>query len=128
MKRIFAIIIAMATLAACGPEEAKNLFTADKLPGTKWDGTLKEMEGKVVKSTSEVTIRFNTASEGQLTHKDKGAAGKETYQMSYSVSGQNISVDCPIINGTWAVSNYTDQSMTLTILPGKNKTMSLMLQ
>ena len=86
------------------------------------------MEGKVVKSTSEVTIRFNTASEGQLTHKDKGAAGKETYQMSYSVSGQNISVDCPIINGTWAVSNYTDQSMTLTILPGKNKTMSLMLQ
>ena len=128
MKRIFAIIVAMATLAACGPEEAKNLFTADKLPGTNWDGTLKEMEGKVVKSTSEVTIRFNTASEGQLTHKDKGAAGKETYQMSYSVSGQNISVDCPIINGTWAVSNYTDQSMTLTILPGKNKTMSLMLQ
>lgn len=45
--------------------------------------------------------------------------------MKYEISGKTITFDCPVIDGTWEVSGYTENTMTLTLLPGKNGLMIL---
>lgn len=125
MKKILTIIMTIVAMMACNPVDDTITFNPEDLTGTRWEGPLKEVEGKVVKTTSQVTIRFNTISEGQMTNRRNGATGKESYEMSWSSSGQKIVIDCPVINGTWEVSAYTDKTMTLTILPDRNKIINL---
>lgn len=127
MKRILTIILAAVTLAACDPSEKKvdNDFKAENIVDTKWEGTLKNIEGSAVKNTANVTLTFNSSSAGKFTQKRSGAPTKESYDFSYSVSGKRITFDCPSISGTWEVTNYTDQAMVLTLLPSKNGIMTL---
>ena len=127
MKRILTIILAAVALAACDPSEKKNEneFNAENIVETKWEGTLKNVEGSAVKNTSNVTLTFDSASVGKFTQKRSGAPTKESYDFTYSISGKKITFDCPEISGTWEVSNYTDQVMILTILPSKSSVMTL---
>jgi len=125
MKRIITILIAALALAACDEKTNTAEFSADAIYGTRWDGSLKVVEGGVAKNTSEVTLKFNTGDSGQLIQKRSGVSSKDVYEMSYSVSGKNISFDCPVISGTWSVSAYTEQAMTLTLQPGKQSVMTL---
>ncbi|MBR5300057.1 MAG: hypothetical protein IKU36_07390 [Bacteroidales bacterium] len=127
MKRILTIIFAALALAACDPadKKAENQFNAEDIVNTKWEGTLKNIEGSTVKSTADVTLRFDSATIGRFTQKRSGATSKESYDLSYSISDMKITFDCPVISGTWEVSNYTEQSMVLTLLPAKNSIMTL---
>lgn len=127
MKRILTIILAAVALVACDPDSNKveNEFNAENIVNTKWEGTLKNIEGSAVKSTADVTLRFDSASAGKFSQKRSGSSSKESYDLSYSVSGKKITFDCPVISGTWEVSNYTDKTMVLTLLPGKNGIMTL---
>ena len=127
MKRILTIILAAVTLAACDPadKQAENEFSAENIVNTKWEGTLKNIEGAAVKSTADVTLRFNSSSVGRFTQKRSGAPTKESYDFTYSISGKKITFDCPAISGTWEVQNYTEQAMILTLLPSKSSIMTL---
>lgn len=127
MKRILTIILAAVALAACDPSEKKieNEFNAENIIDTKWEGTLKNVEGSAVKNTANVTLTFDSASVGKFKQKRSGAPTKESYDFTYSISGKKITFDCPEISGTWEVSNYTDQVMILTILPSKSSVMTL---
>lgn len=129
MKKILTIILAVFALTACDPNEnSATEFNAENIVNTKWEGTLKNIEGSAVKSTSEVTLRFDTASAGKFSQKRSGATSKESYDMSYSISGKKITFDCPVISGTWEVTGYTDQTMLLTLLPSKNGIMTLVIK
>ena len=129
MKKILTIILAVFALTACDPNEnSATEFNAENIVNTKWEGTLKYIEGSAVKSTSDVTLRFDTASAGKFSQKRSGATSKETYDMSYSISGKKITFDCPVISGTWEVTGYTDQTMLLTLLPSKNGIMTLVIK
>lgn len=126
MKKFLAIILAAFAFAACDPDEkSATEFKAENIIDTKWNGTLKTVEGSVVKGTSDVTLRFTTAEAGKLTQKRSGSGSKESYDLTYSVSGKKITFDCPVINGTWEVTNYAEQAMTLTLLPSKTGIMTL---
>jgi hypothetical protein len=127
MKRILTIILAAVALAACDPSEKKieNEFNAENIVDTKWGGILKNVEGSAVKSTADVTLRFDSPSAGRFTQKRSGAPTKESYDFTYSISGKRITFDCPSISGTWEVSNHTDKTMMLTLLPSKNSIMTL---
>ena len=129
MKKILTIILAVFALTACDPNEnSATEFNAENIVNTKWEGTLKNIEGSAVKSTSDVTLRFDTASAGKFSQKRSGATSKESYDMSYSISGKKITFDCPVISGTWEVTGYTDQTMLLTLLPSKNGIMTLVIK
>lgn len=129
MKKILTIILAVFALTACDPNEnSATEFNAENIVNTKWEGTLKNIEGSAVKSTSDVTLRFDTASAGKFSQKRSGATSKESYDMSYSISGKKITFDCPVISGTWEVTGYTDQTMLLTLLPSKNGIMTLAIK
>ena len=129
MKKILTIILAVFALTACDPNEnSATEFNAENIVNTKWEGTLKYIEGSAVKSTSDVTLRFDTASAGKFSQKRSGATSKESYDMSYSISGKKITFDCPVISGTWEVTGYTDQTMLLTLLPSKNGIMTLVIK
>lgn len=128
MKRFFTLIIALVTLAACGPEENTASFDAEDIIGTKWEGELKFYESGRLKSNSAATIRFDSASAGQFTQKRNGASGKENFDFSYSVKGERITFDCPVINGTWSISNYSASTMVLSLEPSKNGVMTLYLK
>lgn len=129
MKKFLAIILAAFAFTACDPENTSTTeFNAENLISTKWDGTLKNVEGSAVKSTSEVTLRFDSSSTGKFTQKRQGSTSKESYDLTYSVSGKKISFDCPVISGTWEVSNYTEQTMTLTLQPSNKGIMTLVIR
>ena len=126
MKRFLAIIMAALAFAACDPDDkSATEFNAENIIDTKWEGTLKNVEGSAVKNTANVTLTFDSASAGKFTQKRSGAPTKESYDFTYSVSGKKITFDCPEISGTWEVSNYTDQVMILTLLPSKSSIMTL---
>lgn len=127
MKRFLAIIMAALAFAACDPSEKKieNEFNAENIIDTKWEGTLKNVEGSAVKSTADVTLRFDSSSTGRFTQKRSGAPTKESYDFTYSVSGKRITFDCPGISGTWEVENYTEQAMIMTLLPSKSSILTL---
>lgn len=126
MKKFLAIILAAFAFAACDPDEkSATEFKAENIIDTKWNGTLKTVEGSVVKGTSDVTLRFTTAESGKLTQKRSGSGSKESYDLTYNVSGKKITFDCPVISGTWEVTNYAEQAMTLTLLPSKTGIMTL---
>ena len=127
MKRFLAIIMAAFAFAACDPDEkSATEFKSENIIDTKWTGTLKTIDGTVVKGTADVTLRFTTENAGKFTQKRSGSGSKDSYDLSYSVSGKKISIDCPVINGTWEVTNYMEQAMTLTLLPSKSSIMTLM--
>ncbi len=100
MKRILTIIFAVFALTACDPADKKveNQLNAENIVDTKWEGTLKNIEGSTVKSTADVTLRFDSASAGRFTQKRSGATSKESYDLSYSISDMKITFDCPVIN------------------------------
>ena len=121
-------MLAAFTLAACDPNEKPVEFTAENLIQTRWEGTLQTTQGNLVTGTSDITLKFDTAYSGHMIQKRSGAAAKDYYDMTYSVSGKKISFDCPVISGTWEVSGYTDSTMLLTLLPTKNSQMILSLK
>jgi hypothetical protein len=126
MKRFLAIIMAALAFAACDPDDkSATEFKAENIIDTKWTGTLKTIDGTVVKGTADVTLRFDSSSAGRFTQKRSGAPTKESYDFTYSVSGKRITFDCPGISGTWEVENYTEQAMILTLLPSKSSIMTL---
>lgn len=128
MKKILTIILAVFALTACDPNEnSATEFNAENLVNTKWEGTLKNIENSAIKGTSDVTLRFDTASAGKFSQKRSGSSSKESYDFSYSVSGKRINFDCPVISGTWEVTGYTDKTMSLTLLPSKNGIMTLVI-
>lgn len=127
MKRILTIILALAALIACNPDDATQ-FDPSNLPQTKWEGDLKLYEGGRLKSSSTVTLRFDTASSGKLFQKRSGTSAKDEYDFKYSAKGQTISFDCPVINGLWSVSDYNSTTMKLTLEPSKNGTMTLSIK
>lgn len=124
MKRIFTIILALAALVACNPDD-KLEFNASQLPQTKWEGELKLYEGDRLKSSSSVTLRFDTATSGEFFQKRSSSSQKESYDFTYTASGKIIRFDCPVISGSWSVSDYNAQTMKLTLEPGKNGVMIL---
>jgi hypothetical protein len=128
MKKILTIILAVFALTACDPNEnSATEFNAENLVNTKWEGTLKNIENSAVKGTSDVTLRFDTASAGKFSQKRSGSSSNEAYDFSYSVSGKRINFDCPVISGTWEVTGYTDKTMPLALLPSKNGIMTLVI-
>ena len=128
MKRLLTIIFALAALIACNPEEKKDTFSPSVLPQTKWEGELKQYEGGRLKSSSTVTLRFDTASNGKLFQKRSGNGSKEEYDFSYSANNQMITFDCPVINGSWSVSDYNPSTMKLTLEPTKTGVMVLSIK
>ena len=127
MKRILTIILAVAALASCHPDD-KLQFDPTSLPQTKWEGELKFYEADRLKSSSTVTLRFDSASAGEFFQKRNGSGSKENYGFNYSVTENRISFDCPVISGSWSVSEYTANTMKLTLEPGKNGVMLLSLK
>lgn len=126
MRKIFAIILAALAFAACDPNEDKGTdFKAENLVATRWEGNLQNVQGGVVSKSSAITLLFNTSDSGQMIQKKSGSTSKDQYDMTYTVSGKKITFDCPIISGTWEVSGYTDQIMSLTLLPSRNSMMTL---
>lgn len=128
MKRFLTLILALVTLAACKPDEDTTSFNAENLIGTKWEGDLKLYESGRLKSSSQVTFNFDSASTGRFIQKRSVSSGKENYEFSYSVNNEKITFDCPVISGLWSVSNYTASSMALTLEPSRNGVMTLSLK
>lgn len=128
MKRILTIIFAIAALAACNPDDKLPEFNPSDLPQTKWEGELKFYEADRLKSSSSVTLRFDTSSSGEFFQKRTGAGSKENYDFGYSVQGKTITFDCPVISGSWSVSNYNSNTMKLTLEPSKNGVMTLSIK
>jgi hypothetical protein len=127
MKRILTIIFAVMALVACNKKEEIK-FNASILPQTKWEGELKLYDADKLKSSSTVTLRFDTASNGKLFQKRSGAGKKDEYDFSYSAKGQVITFDCPVINGSWSVSDYNTSTMRLTLEPSKTGVMILSIK
>lgn len=125
MKRILTIILAIAAFVACNPDDDKLEFNPSQLPGTKWEGELKLYEGNRLESASTVTLRFDTADSGEFFQKRSGSGNKENYRFSYTAKGNMLSFDCPVISGSWSVSDYNSQTMKLTLEPSKNGVMFL---
>lgn len=129
MKRILTIIFAALAIAACDPDENSSTeFKAENLVSTVWKGTLQNIQNGAVSNSAEVTVKFDTADSGQMIQKRSGAPAKDYYDMTYSVTGKKITFDCPVISGTWEVSGYVEQAMTLTLLPSRNSIMTLVRQ
>lgn len=129
MKRILTIIFAALAIAACDPDENNSTeFKAENLVSTVWKGTLQNIQNGAVSNSAEVTVKFDTADSGQMIQKRSGAPAKDYYDMTYSVTGKKITFDCPVISGTWEVSGYVEQAMTLTLLPSRNSIMTLVRQ
>lgn len=124
MKRILTIIFAVMALVACKKNDEIKFNGAD-LPQTKWEGELKLYDADKLKSSSTVTLRFDTASNGKMFQKRSGAGKKDEYDFSYSAKGQTITFDCPVINGSWSVSDYNTSTMKLTLEPSKSGVMIL---
>ena len=127
MKRILTIIFALAALIACNPDD-ETRFDASNLPQTKWEGELKLYEAGRLKNSSSVTLRFDTTSDGKFFQKRSGTSGKDEYDFRYSVAGKKISFDCPVIYGSWSVSDYNSSTMKLTLEPSGNGVMILSLK
>lgn len=127
MKRLLTIIFALAAIIACNPDDTTK-FDPSNLPQTKWEGELKLYEGGRLKTSSTVTLRFDTASNGKLFQKRSGAGAKEEYDFNYTAKGQTISFDCPVINGSWSISDYNSTTMKLTLEPTKNGVMILSIK
>lgn len=127
MKRLLTIIFALAALVACNPDDTTE-FNPSNLPQTKWEGELKLYDGGRLKSSSTVTLRFDTASNGKLFQKRSGTGAKEEYDFSYTAKGQTIRFDCPVISGQWSVSDYNSTTMKLTLEPSKNGVMILSIK
>ena len=128
MKRILTIILAIVAITACDPADKSDVFNPESLSQTKWEGDLKFYEGGRLKSTSSVTLRFDSLSEGVFYQKRSGSPTKESYNFTYNVSGQYVTFDCPVINGKWSVSDYNSTTMKLTLEPSKNGVMVLAIK
>ncbi len=128
MKRILTFIFAFVFLTACDPADKAEVFNPESLPQTKWEGDLKFYEGGRLKSSSSVTLRFDSLSEGKFFQKRSGSSTKENYDFSYNASGQTITFDCPVINGRWSVSDYNSVTMELTLEPSRNGVMILSIK
>ena len=126
MKRILSIILATFAIIACDPaEENTTSFNEDNIENTRWKGVWKRAEGSMIKEQADITLKFLTSSTGSFSQKRSSTSPKQTYDMKYEISGKNITFDCPVIDGTWEVSGYTENAMTLTLLPSRNGLMIL---
>ena len=125
MKRILTIILAIMAITACDPADKSDVFNPESLLQTKWEGDLKFYEGGRLKSSSTVTLRFDSMTEGEFFQKRSGSPTKENYEFIYKVSGQTITFDSPVINGSWSVSDYNSVTMKLTLEPSRNGVMIL---
>ena len=121
MKRILSIILATFAIIACDPaEENTTSFSEENIENTRWKGVWKRTEGSMVKEQADVTLKFFSSGTGSFSQKRSSTASKQTYEMKYEISGKNITFDCPVIDGTWEVTGYTETAMTLTLLPNRN--------
>ncbi len=121
MKRILSIILATFAIIACDPaEENTTSFSEENIENTRWKGVWKRTEGSMVKEQADVTLKFISSGTGSFSQKSSSTASKQTYDMKYEISGKNITFDCPVIDGTWEVTGYTETAMTLTLLPNRN--------
>ena len=126
MKRILSIILATFAIIACDPaEENTTSFSEENIENTRWKGVWKRTEGSMVKEQADVTLKFIGSGTGTFSQKRSSTTSKQNYDMKYEISGKTITFDCPVIDGTWEVSGYTENTMTLTLLPGKNGLMIL---
>ena len=121
MKRILSIILATFAIIACDPaEENTTSFSEENIENTRWKGVWKRTEGSMVKEQADVTLKFISSGTGSFSQKRSSTTSKQTYDMKYEISGKNITFDCPVIDGTWEVTGYTETAMTLTLLPNRN--------
>ena len=121
MKRILSIILATFAIIACDPaEENTTSFSEENIENTRWKGVWKRTEGSMVKEQADVTLKFFSSGTGSFSQKRSSTTSKQTYDMKYEISGKNITFDCPVIDGTWEVTGYTETAMTLTLLPNRN--------
>ena len=121
MKRILSIILATFAIIACDPaEENATSFSEENIENTRWKGVWKRTEGSMVKEQADVTLKFISSGTGSFSQKRSATTSKQTYDMKYEISGKNITFDCPVIDGTWEVTGYTETAMTLTLLPNRN--------
>lgn len=126
MKKIISIIFAAIALAACEPADSdKTGFKADDIIQTQWKGILQTVQGSAVNTTADITLEFGTSGKGIMVQKRKGIASKESYDMTYTISGKKITFDCPVITGAWEVSVFKDNTMVLTQIPSGKSMMTL---
>ena len=121
MKRILSIILVAFAIIACDQtDDNTTSFSEENIENTRWKGVWKRTEGSMVKEQADVTLKFITSGNGTFSQKRSATTSKQTYDMKYEISGKNITFDCPVIDGTWEVTGYTETAMTLTLLPSKN--------
>lgn len=126
MKRILSIILAAFAIISCDPADKDTIsFNEENIENTRWKGVWKRTEGSMVKEQADVTLKFIGSGTGTFSQKRSSTTSKQNYDMKYEISGKTITFDCPVIDGTWEVSGYTENTMTLTLLPGKNGLMIL---
>ena len=126
MKRILSIILAAFAIISCDPAGKDTIsFNEENTENTRWKGVWKRTEGAMVKEQADVTLKFIGSGTGTFSQKRSSTTSKQNYDMKYEISGKTITFDCPVIDGTWEVSGYTENTMTLTLLPGKNGLMIL---
>jgi len=126
MKRILSIILAAFAIISCDPANKDTIsFNEENIENTRWKGVWKRTEGQMVKEQADVTLKFIGSGTGTFSQKRSSTTSKQNYDMKYEISGKTITFDCPVIDGTWEVSGYTENTMTLTLLPGKNGLMIL---
>lgn len=126
MKRILSIILAAFAIISCDPAEKDTTsFSEENIENTRWKGVWKRTEGSMIKEQADVTLKFFSSGTGTLSQKGSSTISKQTYDLTYRISGKNITFDCPVIDGTWEVSEYTGNAMVLTLLPNKNGLMTL---
>lgn len=126
MKRILSIILAAFAIISCDPADKDTIsFNEENIENTRWKGVWKRTEGQMVKEQADVTLKFIGSGTGTFSQKRSSTTSKQNYDMKYEISGKTITFDCPVIDGTWEVSGYTENTMTLTLLPGKNGLMIL---
>ena len=126
MKRILSIILAAFAIISCDPADKDTIsFNEENIENTRWKGVWKRTEGALVKEQADVTLKFIGSGTGTFSQKRSSTTSKQNYDMKYEISGKTITFDCPVIDGTWEVSGYTEKTMTLTLLPGKNGLMIL---
>lgn len=126
MKRILSIILAAFAIISCDPADKDTIsFNEENIENTRWKGVWKRTEGQMVKEQADVTLKFIGSGTGSFSQKRSSTTSKQNYDMKYEISGKTITFDCPVIDGTWEVSGYTENTMTLTLLPGKNGLMIL---
>lgn len=109
MKRILTILLAAITLAACDPDKQNSLdFKAENLVQTSWEGSLQTIQGSVVTTTAQVTLKFNTSDSGQMIQKRNG-----TIEISGGTFYANIQS-----KGYVACGIYHPQAGTLKVTGG----------